>query len=91
MELELTEQQRKVSYAILLVLWPVMIYNLVMPFQLHVLQQALYWTAIAISITHAVEIFLFYPRLPATTNKVLGIVLIFFFGIVYGSNLPKDE
>lgn len=89
MDLELSETQRKISYALLVVLWPVMIFNFVVPFESHWLQQALFWTGIGISVTHVAEVFLFYPRLPETTNKAVGVVLIFLFGVVYGSSLPK--
>lgn len=89
MELELSPLQRKISYALLAVLWPMMLYNFAFPYQVAWLQQALYWTGIAIIVTHAVEVFLFLPKLPASTNKLLGIVMIFFFGIVYASGFPK--
>lgn len=88
--MELTEQQRKISYAILIILWPMMLYNFMFPYQVAWLHQVLYWTGIAVIVTHVVEVFLFYPRLPANSNKVLGVIRIFFFGIVYASSLPKQ-
>lgn len=90
MDLELTEVQRKISYALLAPLWAVIIYNYMMPLEQNGLQVFLYWSGVVMSVIHAAEIFIFYPRLPKTTNKLLGIVLIFFFGIVYGSSLPKN-
>ena len=89
MDLELSELQRKISYALLVPLWAVILYNFVMPLEPHGLQVFLYWSGVAMSIIHAAEVFIFYPRLPEGTNKLLGVVLIFFFGIVYGSSLPK--
>ena len=42
MELELSPLQRKISYALLAVLWPMMLYNFAFPYQVAWLQQALY-------------------------------------------------
>ena len=83
----LSPVQRKISYVLLSVLWPLIMYNFACPFSSTALQQSLYWMGIAMSLVHFVEVFMFYSKLKPETNKVAGVLMLFFFGIVYASGL----
>jgi uncharacterized protein YhhL (DUF1145 family) len=89
--MELTESQRKASYAILTVLWIAIAINFVAPFGIGWLQTGLFWTGIILAISHAVEIGLFLPKLPQSVNKVQGALLIFLYGIVYASSFDQNQ
>jgi uncharacterized protein YhhL (DUF1145 family) len=85
--MSLSPVQRKVSYVSLVLLWALVIYNFICPFTNTILQLSLYWGGIAIIVVHFIEVFIFYSKLKAETPKVQGVLMLFFFGIVYASGL----
>jgi len=89
--MNLTPEQRKVSYIILSITWLAIAINFLFPFPIAMLSTALYWTGIVMAAAHLVEVLIFSPKLKFVENKALGVMLIFLFGIVYASSLGEDQ
>ena len=85
--MKLTPTQQKISYPLLVILWLAIGYNFICPFSNVTLQQTLYWGGIGMVAVHGAEVFIFYAKLKPETNKIIGVLMLFFFGIVYASGL----
>jgi uncharacterized protein YhhL (DUF1145 family) len=86
--MKLTDTQRKISYVILSVTWLAIAINYVAPFSVGWVQTALFWTGIGMGAAHLIEVGIFWKKLPPESNKAVGAVMLFLFGIVYASSLP---
>ena len=88
--MKLDPLQRNISYAILVVLWSLIALNIAKPCSIAWLQQSLFWTGLLMSVVHTAEVFVFYKKLKPQTNKLVGIIMLYLFGIVYASGLDES-
>ena len=89
--MHLSATQRRLSFTILTIIWLAIAINYLIPVPPAWLSTTLYWLGIGMGAVHLIEVFIFFNKLEDNTNKLIGVLMLFLFGIIYASSLDENS